>query len=245
MRLASIIIHKAAQGIIAKGIRIAQHLLEAPAARIEFIDGRFSLRGTNRSLDLFEIACAAREQDDLPEELRGALAETCDETVSFAGYGYGCHVCEVEVDPETGVVEIVRHTTVDDVGRAVNPLIIHGQTHGGIAQGVGQALLEHCFYDSSTGQPLAGSFMDYAMPRAGRLPVVHDRDQRGAVDHPSARHPAGRRGRHHAGAGGGGQRDRGCARRIRRHPYRDAGHARAHLAGDQRHGAALAIVVSE
>ena len=242
MRLASIIIHKATRGIIAKGARIAAHVLEAPAAEIEFADGRFSWKGTNRSLDLFEVAGAARERCDLSDELRGALAETCDETVNVAGYGYGSHVCEVEIDPETGVVEIVRHTTVDDVGRAVNPLIIHGQTHGGIAQGVGEALLEQCFYDAGTGQPLAGSFMDYAMPRASDFPSLHHGHQRGALDHAPARHPSGRRGRHDAGARRRRQRDRGCARRLRRHPYRDARHARAHLAGDQRHGAADAVV---
>ena len=195
MRLASIIIHKATRGIIAKGARIAAHVLEAPAAEIEFDDGRFAWKGTNRSLDLFEVAAAARDRHDLPDELRGTLAETCDETVNVAGYGYGSHVCEVEIDPETGEVEIVRHTTVDDVGRAVNPLIIHGQTHGGIAQGVGQALLEHCFYDADSGQPLAGSFMDYAMPRAGDFPsVTTDISEVPSTTHPLGIRPAGEGG---------------------------------------------------
>jgi carbon-monoxide dehydrogenase large subunit len=195
MRLASIIIHKATRGIIAKGARIAAHVLEARAAEIEFDDGRFAWKGTNRSLDLSEVAAAARDRDDLPDELRGALAETCDETVNVAGYGYGSHVCEVEIDPETGVVEIVRHTTVDDVGRAVNPLIIHGQTHGGIAQGVGQALLEHCFYDARTGQPLAGSFMDYALPRAGDFPsFTTDISEVPSTTHPLGIRPAGEGG---------------------------------------------------
>jgi carbon-monoxide dehydrogenase large subunit len=104
-------------------------------------------------------------------------------------------VCEVEIDPETGVVEIVRHTTVDDVGRAVNPLIIHGQTHGGIAQGVGQALLEHCFYDAGSGQPLAGSFMDYAMPRAGDFPFfTTDISEVPSTTHPLGIRPAGEGG---------------------------------------------------
>jgi carbon-monoxide dehydrogenase large subunit len=195
MRLASIIIHKATRGIIAKGARIAAHVLEAPAAEIEFDDGRFAWKGTNRSLDLFEVAAAARDRHDLPDELRGTLAETCDETVNVAGYGYGSHVCEVEIDPETGEVEIVRHTTVDDVGRAVNPLIIHGQTHGGIAQGVGQALLEHCFYDADSGQPLAGSFMDYAMPRAGDFPsFTTDISEVPSATHPLGIRPAGEGG---------------------------------------------------
>ena len=105
------------------------------------------------------------------------------------------HVCEVEVDPETGEVEIVRYTTVDDVGRAVNPMIIHGQTHGGIAQGVGQALLEHCFYDADTGQLLAGSFMDYAMPRADDLPsFTTEISEVPSTTHPLGIRPAGEGG---------------------------------------------------
>ena len=195
MRLASIIIHKATRGIIAKGARIAAHVLQAPAGEIAFDDGRFAWKGTNRSLDLFEVAGAALDRRDLPDELRGALAETCDETVNVAGYGYGSHVCEVEIDPETGVVEIVRHTTVDDVGRAVNPLIIHGQTHGGIAQGVGEALREQCFYDAGTGQPLAGSFMDYAMPRASDFPLfTTDISEVPSTTHPLGIRPAGEGG---------------------------------------------------
>jgi carbon-monoxide dehydrogenase large subunit len=196
MRLASIVVHAASGEIIAKGIRIARHLLETgDGAPIVFRDARFWLDGTNRSVGLFEVAAAARERDDLPEELRGALVAISDQTVSEAGWPYGCHTCEVEIDPETGVVELVRHCTVDDVGRAVNPMIIHGQTHGGIAQGFGQALIEHCFYETGTGQQLAGSFMDYAMPRADMLPFFT-----GEISEiPSTTHPLGIRP---AGEGG-------------------------------------------
>jgi carbon-monoxide dehydrogenase large subunit len=102
----------------------------------------------------------------LPAELQGPLAAVSDQALPVASFPYGTQICEVEVDAETGVVEIVDYTAVDDVGRAVNPMIVHGQTHGGIAQGVGQALLEHSHYDPETGQLLAASFMDYAMPRA-------------------------------------------------------------------------------
>jgi carbon-monoxide dehydrogenase large subunit len=165
---------------------------EAPVA---FRDGRFMLQDTNRSVGLFETAVAARERNDLPDDLRGALAAVGDETVNAAGFPYGCHVCEVEIDPDTGAVEIVRHCAVDDVGRAVNPMIIHGQTHGGIAQGVGQALLEHCFYDQESGQQLAGSFMDYAMPRADMLPFFKSE----ISEVPSTTHPLGVRP---AGEGG-------------------------------------------
>ena len=112
-----------------------------------------------------------------------------------AGFPYGCHVCEVEIDPEMGLVEIIRHTTVDDVGRAVNPLIIHGQTHGGIAQGVGQALLEHAHYDPESGQMLAGSFMDYAMPRASDLPnYITELSEVPSSTHPLGIRPAGEGG---------------------------------------------------
>ena len=111
-----------------------------------------------------------RDASDLPDDLRGPLAAASDERVNLASFPYGCHVCEVEVDAETGAVALVRHTAVDDCGRAVNPMIIHGQIHGGIAQGVGQALVEDCCYHPRSGQLLAGSFMDYAMPRADLLP---------------------------------------------------------------------------
>jgi aerobic carbon-monoxide dehydrogenase large subunit len=195
MRLASLMIHKSSQAIIARGRRIAAVLLDAAEADVAFQDGRFLARHSNRSLDLFEIAAAAQNNDALPDDLRGALCEVTDETVSYAGYGYGCHVSEVEIDPDTGVLAIVRHTTVDDVGRAVNPLIIHGQTHGGIAQGVGQALIEHCFYDAANGQMLSGSFMDYAMPRAHFLPSFNAE----ISEVPSSTHPLGIRP---AGEGG-------------------------------------------
>jgi carbon-monoxide dehydrogenase large subunit len=196
MRLASIVVHAASGDIIAKGVRIARHLLEAgDGAPIVFRDSSFVLEGSNRSVGLFEVATAARERDDLPEDLRGALMAISDQTVSEAGWPYGCHTCEVEIDPETGVVDLVRHSAVDDVGRAVNPMIIHGQTHGGIAQGFGQALIEHCFYEGGTGQQLAGSFMDYAMPRADMLPFFTTE----ISEVPSTTHPLGIRP---AGEGG-------------------------------------------
>jgi carbon-monoxide dehydrogenase large subunit len=170
MRMASIVMGIATDAIIAKGRRIAAHLLEAAEADIGFRDGGFAVEGTDRGIGIFETARAAETRNDLPDDLRGPLAAVGDETVRVAGYPYGSHLCEVEVDPETGVVEIVRYAAVDDVGRAVNPLILHGQTHGGIAQGVGQALMEQCHYDARTGQLLSGSLMDYALPRADTLP---------------------------------------------------------------------------
>ena len=170
MRLAAIVIGKASQEIVAKGVRLAAHALEVAETDIEFGKGRFSVKGTDRSIGLFEIAASALETQHLPEDLRGPLAATCRETVPVAAFPYGSQVCEVEVDPATGVVDIVRVSAVDDVGRAINPRILHGQAHGGIAQGVGQALLEQCRYDPESGQMLSASFMDYAIPRADCLP---------------------------------------------------------------------------
>jgi len=158
MRFASIVLGKASDTIVAKGTEIAARLLETAPQDVEFAAGRFSVKGTDRSLGIFEIAAAR------------PLAAAHTETLRIAGFPYGCQVCEVEVDPETGVVTIARLAAVDDVGRAVNPLILHGQTHGGFVQGAGQALLEECRYDPETGQMLSASFMDYAMPRADHFP---------------------------------------------------------------------------
>mgnify|MGYP002652236498 CR=1 FL=1 len=170
MRMAGIVMGKASERVIAKAAQIAAHVLETDAADVTFADGRFTVKGTDRSIGLFEVAAAAGRRSDLPENLRGALSADCDETVRIPAFPFGSHVCEVEVEPDTGLVEIVRYTAIDDVGRAVNPLILHGQTHGGIVQGVGQAMWEHSHYDPKSGQLLAGSMMDYAMPRAPMLP---------------------------------------------------------------------------
>jgi carbon-monoxide dehydrogenase large subunit len=170
MKLAVSVIGQATDDIIAKGRQIAGFLMETSVADIEFAAGRFRVAGTDREIGLFDIAKAAEGRADLPAELQGKLAGISDQTLPVASFPYGAQVCEVEVDPETGAVEIVGYAAVDDVGRAVNPLILHGQTHGGIAQGVGQALLEECRYDAATGQLLAASFMDYAMPRADTFP---------------------------------------------------------------------------
>ena len=170
MRLAGIVIGKASDEIIARGTRIAAHVLEAGESDIEFADGRFRIVGTDRSMGLFDVARAARDREDLPEDLRGRLSAIADETVRIPVYPNGCHICEVEVDPETGNVDLVRYAAIDDVGRVVNPMVVDGQTHGGVAQGLGPAMGEHCVYDPQSGQMLSGSFMDYRMPRADDLP---------------------------------------------------------------------------
>jgi carbon-monoxide dehydrogenase large subunit len=190
IRLASLTMHAASQQIIAKGLQISAHLLEAAEADIGFADGRFTVKGTDRSVDLFDVARAAETETRLPAELRGRLMGTGDVVSRISSFPHGWHVAEVEIDPETGVVALARYTAIDDVGRAVNPMIIHGQTHGGIAQGAGQALMEQCVFDPESGQPLAGSFMDYAMPRAGDLPFFAT----DISEVPSTTHPLGFRG---------------------------------------------------
>jgi carbon-monoxide dehydrogenase large subunit len=189
--------------VIDRALRIASHLLEVSPADLEFSAGRVVVKGTDRALGLFEVARAAIEHADagsgagasLPEDLRGPLGAASDETVPEASFPYGCHVCEVEVDVETGVVEIVRYTAVDDVGRAVNPMIVHGQIHGGIVQGAGQAMGEQCVYNPHSGQVLTGSFMDYVMPRADTLPFfITELSEIPSTTHPLGIRPAGEGG---------------------------------------------------
>ena len=170
MRMAGVVMGKASEIVLDKARRIAAHLLEADSADIAFAEGIFTVKGTDRAVHLFETARACEKGAALPDDLRGPLQAECDEMIRISAFPFGCHVCEVEIDPDTGFVEIVRYAAVDDVGRAVNPLILHGQTHGAIVQGVGQALWEHLHYDPATGQLLSGSLMDYAMPRADMLP---------------------------------------------------------------------------
>src|SRR5437764_3550033 len=169
MRLAGIVIGKASDAVIARGKRIAAHVLETADDDLDFAAGRCTGTGTDRSLDLFEVAHLAQARDDLPDDLKGPLAAECDETVRVGAFPYGSHVCEVEIDVGTGTVEILRYAAIDDVGRAINPLILHGQSHGAIAQGIGQALREMCAYDKTSGQLLSGSFMDYAISHADDL----------------------------------------------------------------------------
>jgi aerobic carbon-monoxide dehydrogenase large subunit len=170
MRYGSVLMGYAVDEIVAKGKRIAAHLLEAAPADIVFRDGTFAIAGTDRRLGLYEAAAAAATRMDLPEDLRGKLAGERDEVFKVAAFPYGTHVCEVEIDPETGGIELTRYAAVDDVGTAVNPMILHGQTHGAAVQGIGQALWEQCVYDRKNGQLLSGSLMDYALPRADGVP---------------------------------------------------------------------------
>src|SRR5579884_2072981 len=162
---------KAMDKIIAKGRKIAAHLLEAAEADVEFKDGKFTVAGTDRSKTLGEVALTAYVPHNFPhDELEPGLDETAFYDPKNFTFPSGAHIAEVEIDPETGSLSIVRFTASDDFGRIINPMIVAGQVHGGLAQGIGQALLEGCVYDKQTGQLLTGSYNDYAMPRADDLP---------------------------------------------------------------------------
>ena len=160
---------RATEKIVERGRRIAAHALEAAAEDVVFRDGRFSVAGTDKGVAFADVARAAYVTKQLPPGLEPGFSETAAFTPPAVTFPNGCHVCEVEIEEATGVLRIVRHTVVDDVGRIVNPMLVKGQIHGGVVQGLGQGLFETLAYDE-TGQLLAGSFMDYAMPRADDVP---------------------------------------------------------------------------
>ena len=168
----------AADKVIAKGRRIAAHLLEAALDDVEFDEGSFRIVGTDRAVTWGEVALTAYVPHNFPhEELEPGLEERAFYHPEGGTYPSGCHVAEVEVDAETGVWHVVDYAGVDDVGTVINPLLLEGQLHGGIAQGLGQARLEHAVYDAESAQPLAGSFLDYAMPRADDMPPIRRIDR--------------------------------------------------------------------
>ena len=162
-------IQKAAEKVIAKGTKIAAHLMEADEADVRFEDGRFTVAGTDKSMGFGDVALAAYVPHNYPEGLEPGLDETAFYDPANFTYPAGAHVAEVEIDPETGGVELMAVVAADDVGRIINPIIVEGQMHGGLAHGIGQALLEDCKYDDS-GQLITGSYMNYCMPRAADLP---------------------------------------------------------------------------
>jgi carbon-monoxide dehydrogenase large subunit len=163
-------LYEASQQVIDKGRGIAAHLLEAAAADVQFEEAVFFVPGTDLRLDLFEVAKAARDPAKLPPGMEPGLDVTRHRMPEANTFPNGCHVVEVEIDPDTGTVRIDRYTIVDDFGRTINPIMLEGQVHGGIVQGLGQALLEHTVYDEESGQLLSGSFTDYTMPRADDMP---------------------------------------------------------------------------
>ena len=186
-----------ADTVIAKGKQAAGEMLEASPADIAFAEGRFTIVGTDRGVDILTLAAAQRQKT-----AAGQPATTLDtaEVANIDSHTFpnGCHLAEVEVDLETGVVSVVRYAVFDDVGKAVNPLIVRGQVQGGVAQGTGQALYEHTAYDASSGQLLSGSFMDYCLPRADNLPEICVE----LVEIPCTTNPLGVKGAGEAGAVG-------------------------------------------
>ncbi len=147
-------------------------MMEAAEADIEFDNGVFTIAGTDRAVSIMDVAKAAKDKANLADGVEPGLDETGDFTYPVPTFPNGAHVCEVEIDEDTGQVAITRYTVVDDFGKVINPLIVAGQVHGGIAQGAGQALFEHAVYDDESGQLISGSFMDYCMPRADDLPFI-------------------------------------------------------------------------
>ncbi len=162
---------KAMDKVVEKGRKIAAHLLEAAEADVEFKDGNFTVAGTDRSKSFGEVALTAYVPHNYPEDLEPGLDETAFYDPKNFTYPSGAHIAEIEIDPETGHASVVGFTASDDFGRIINPMIVAGQVHGGLAQGIGQALLEGCVYDPGTGQLLTGSYNDYAMPRAEDVPM--------------------------------------------------------------------------
>ena len=188
---------KALDKVIAKGKKIAAHLLEAAETDIEFKDGKFTVAGTDRSKAFAEVSLAAYVPHNYPlDKLEPGLDETAFYDPTNFTYPAGTHICEVEVDPETGVVKVVNFTASDDFGNIINPMIVAGQVHGGLTQGIGQALLESCVYDKDSGQLLTGSYMDYAMPRADDVPSFNVSTQVTPCTH----NPLGAKGCGEAGA---------------------------------------------
>lgn len=172
MRIASLAIAEGVDELILKGKKIAAHVLQTNESDVEFHEGVFRSKSGGGSIGIFDVARAANEKDAVPKDLRGPFAGVGDHTTPYGSYPSGTHICEVEIDPETGYVDLVRWSGTDDVGLAVNPKILHGQTHGAVACGVGQAMFEDIAYDPNDGQMRGGTFLDYAVPRADTMPSV-------------------------------------------------------------------------
>jgi carbon-monoxide dehydrogenase large subunit len=188
----------ASDAIIAKAKDMAAHLLEAAAADLEFKEGKFTVAGTDRGIPLTEVAKAFFRPVG-PTTKFGTGLDASGSSNHPPTFPNGCHICEIEVDPDTGVVEIARYVVVDDVGRVINPLVCHGQIDGALAQGIGQALMEHIAFDPESGQMLSASFMDYAMPRATDFAVHAEME---FIDVPAKTNPLGVKGIGEAGCVG-------------------------------------------
>ena len=191
-------LQRASEKVVEKAKLIASHVLEAAVSDIEFDDGRFTVAGTDRTIDLPAVAQISFNTRVIPRDIEPGLSASAIITPAGATYPNGCHICEVEIDPATGAACISRYAVVDDVGRVINPLLLKGQLHGGIAQGAGQAMWETITYDSGNGQLLCGSFMDYCMPRAVDLPAFAV----GSNEIPTKNNPLGVKGAGEAGTVG-------------------------------------------
>ena len=182
-----------------KGRVAAAHILDADMDQIDFSDGLFAVRGTNRRIALQELELALRAAPDLPEGMAPTLGGRAGFDRTRHSFPNGCHIAEVEVDPDTGMVELVGYTVADDFGRILNPLIAAGQVLGGSVQGIGQALMEQVVYERDSGQLFTGSLMDYALPRADSLPAITVVFNENA---PTDTNPLGVKGAGEAGATG-------------------------------------------
>ena len=174
LAVGGVALQNALNKVVDKAKKIAAHLMEASETDVEFEAGEFRVTGTDKTVAFGDVALAAYVPHNFPHEtLEPGLEESAFYDPKNFTFPAGAHICEVEVDPETGVTEIVNYSVSDDFGRVINPLIVEGQVHGGLAQGIGQALMEHCVYDESSGQLLTGSFLDYCMPRADDFPFFN------------------------------------------------------------------------
>jgi carbon-monoxide dehydrogenase large subunit len=195
LRFASIVFRQAADEIVLRARGVLAALSGRPLDEIAFEDGLFRVTGTNRVATLFELACLGEDGSGLPAPLRGPFRAVADVVTPGLAFPYGAAVCEIEIDPETGEWQIENYVSVDDVGRALNPMIVHGQTHGGIVQGAGQALLECVRFDADSGQAMSGSLMDYALARASDFPsFVTDLSEVPSANHPMGFRPGGEGG---------------------------------------------------
>ncbi len=192
---------KAMDAALAKARKLAAHLLQASEHELDYEQGRFTVRDSDRGIDLAALAVSARDPANLPDGMSPGLGEHVLNITDVFTFPSGCHVAEVEIDPETGTIDLLSYTAVDDYGHLINPMLTEGQVQGGLAQGIGQALLEHTVYDPQSGQLLSGSLMDYALPRATDLPYFDIQ----LVERPTEANPLGVKGSGQAGCIGAPQ----------------------------------------
>jgi carbon-monoxide dehydrogenase large subunit len=195
MHMGGAALHQAAQMVIGKGRVLAAHLLQADPDEVVFANGRFTVGDGERGIDLLDVAAASRDPANLPDGIPSSLDADAYNDSDLFTFPNGCHAAEVEIDPETGAVILERYIAIDDYGRLINPMLTSGQVQGGLAQGIGQALIERTVYDGESGQLLSGSLMDYALPRADDLPPLEVI----LAGVPTARNPLGVKGSGQAG----------------------------------------------